>query len=118
MSSTVAPRERSHKRPREALQEGTDRAHAAQVLAELVADVAGVEVRKHEDIGLARDIARALDLERGDPRHDGGIRLELAVDRELRGPRADDLHGAADLLDPFVLARCHAWRTRASPPAR
>ena len=90
-------------RPREALQEGTDRAHAAQVLAELVADVAGVEVRKHEDIGLARDIARVPGLERGNPRHDGGIRLELAVDRELRSPRADDLHGAADLLDPFVL---------------
>ena len=102
-SSTVAPRERSHTGRAKPCRKGADRARAAEVLAQLVADVARVEVREHEDVGAPRDFARTPELRLRDPWHERGIGLELAVDRELRGPGADDLHCPADLVHPFVL---------------
>ena len=87
------------------------------MLRQLVADVARVEVREHEDVGAPRDVARARDLRLRDPRNEGGVGLELAVDRELRGAGAHELHRPADLLHPFV-PRAAVGRERQHRDAR
>ena len=102
-SLTVAPAREIAQRPGEPLEERADRVHSAEVLAQLVADVAGVEVGEYKDVGLARDVARMPGLQRRDPRHDGRVGLEVSVDHEPRSPDARDLHRSANLVDPFVL---------------
>ena len=62
MSSTLAPRDRSAKRTREALQDRPDRPRAAQILAHLVGDVAGVEVGEHQHVGSSCDRDRLPSL--------------------------------------------------------
>ena len=77
-------------RPRETLQHRPDRLRTGKVLGELVGDVAGVEIGKHEHVRVSCDRTGVVQLLR---RHGGNERrvgLQLAVDRKRRLARARD----------------------------
>src|SRR5258708_18853544 len=60
------------------LEDRPHRGGAGQALGDLVRDVAGVEVREHEDVGLAMQRAVWTFLRRH-RRHEGGVELKLSV---------------------------------------
>ena len=62
MSSTVAPRDRSDDRLGEALQETARSPGRRPAAAQLVGDVARIEIREHQHVGAAGDRTRLLDL--------------------------------------------------------
>jgi hypothetical protein len=66
----------------QALQDGAVGSEAAQALGDLIADVAGLDLREDEGVGIARDLG-AGELQLADHRGDGGVELHLAVDGEL-----------------------------------
>ena len=87
----------------EALEHGAVGIGVREVLDELDADVAHVDVGADEHVGLAGDLALAADLLGGDLGTDGGVELELAVDLEVGTALLGDLHGCADLVDERAL---------------
>ena len=64
----------------QALEDGEAR-RAAEALGDLVADVAGLQVGKDEDVRASRNRA-PLRLDRGDGGDERGVELEFAVERE------------------------------------
>ena len=87
----------------EALQERPDRLRAAQPLRQLVADVAGIEIREDQHIGVAGDVAGVFHFllrHRGNER---GIGLEFAVDGQLRLARPRNRQRLAHLVDAGML---------------
>jgi hypothetical protein len=85
-----------------ALEHGADGLGLGQPLDELVGDIARLEVRKDEHVGLAGN-GRAGRLGLADPGDDGRIGLQFAVDLEVRGHLPGDLEGAFHLVHELVL---------------
>lgn len=81
----------------DALQDGAVGVGAGEALDQLVADVAGLEVREHEHVGLTGD-GGAGSLELGDGGDDGGVELQVAIDGELGSLLLAELYGLLDLL--------------------
>ena len=90
-------------RSRETLQHRPDRLRAAQVLGELVGDIAGIEIGEDEHIRASRDRSRFLQLLCRDCGIHRRIGLQLAVDREARGATARNVEGSHHLVDVRVL---------------
>ena len=121
MSSTDAPRERSLTGRAKPCRIGPIACAPPRCCAELVGDVAGVEVGEHQHVGSAGDRADVLHLLRRDDGIERRVRLQLAVDRELRRASARDGERAHDLVHMRVRRRCPWSRTtgarRAAPRA-
>ncbi len=66
----------------QALQNGAVSSVAAQTLSDLIADVAGLDAREDEGVGLASDLG-ALALDLCNFGSNGSVKLQLAVDRQL-----------------------------------
>jgi hypothetical protein len=66
----------------QALQDGAVGSEAAQALGYLIADVAGLDLREDEGVGIAGDLG-AGELQLADHRGNGGVELHLAVHGEL-----------------------------------
>src|SRR5206468_3557074 len=66
----------------QALQDRAERRPPAEALHQLVADVPGVEIGEDQHVRPAAD-GRALRLALGDLRHECGVGLQLAVEREV-----------------------------------
>ena len=62
----------------QALQDGAVGLKAAESLGDLVADVASLDAREDEGVGIARDLG-AGELQLADDRGDRGVELPLAV---------------------------------------
>ena len=97
MSSTEQPRDRSFTGFSSPCRIGPTRARARDPLHQLVADVAGVEVREDEHVRLARHRA-ARRLARRDRRHERGVELQLAVRDEVGRARARTMRAASATL--------------------
>ena len=67
------------------LQDGAVSLKGTQTLGDLVADIAGVDVREDEGVGMAGHLGvRALGA--GHAGRDGGVELQLAVHIQIGGP--------------------------------
>jgi hypothetical protein len=75
---------------------------AAEILSELVGDIAGIQVREDEHIRLPGDRSGVLQLLRRDCGNERRIGLQLAVDRERRCPASRDLERPDHLVDVRV----------------
>ncbi len=96
-----AAREIAH-RSRESLQDRADGGRAAEVLGQLVGDVAGVEVREDEHVRAPGDGAQFFQLLRGDGGAERRVGLQLAVDRERWRALARDRERTHHLVDVRV----------------
>ena len=74
-------------------------------LHKLNTDIADIEVRPDNDIGLAGNFAFSLDLLCGNARIYSGIELELTVDGEVGTTLLGDLYRRADLVDHRAFGR-------------
>lgn len=66
----------------EALQDGAGNGVSADLLESFVEEIAGVEIGRDEDVGLAGD-GGIWELFGGDGRIDGGVELHFSVDGEV-----------------------------------
>ena len=82
ISSTLAPRDKSLTGRLKPCRMGPDSLRAGQVLGELIADVAGVEVGEYQYVCLAGYLARLIEFQSGDPGHQSAVGLKLAIDGE------------------------------------
>ena len=71
---------------------------AADVLGDLVSDIAGIDARKDEDVGTACNRTGNTFRRRGSG-NNRGIELKLAVDVEFASACPDDLHRMPDSID-------------------
>ena len=87
----------------QAQQDGAVGGEVAQTLGDLVADVAGVDVREDKGVGVAADsVVDVLGL--GDSRGDGRVKLELAADGRIGHEGLGLLAGIAHLVNVLALA--------------
>ena len=94
----------------DALEDGAVGLGATEALDELVADVAGLEVGEHEDVGVTRDLALG-GLQLSDLGHNGGVELQVAVDGELGSLLLGKRRGLLDLLGGVAAGGSRrAWR--------
>jgi uncharacterized protein len=66
-----------------ALENGTNGASQAQLLDELIGDVAGIQIGKDQNVGAARHVAFAAQLAGGNIRIERRVGLEFAINEEL-----------------------------------
>ena len=85
------------------LQDGAVSLKAAQTLCNLVADIASIDVGEDEGIGVTGNL-RAGGLQLADFGGNGGIKLQLAVDLQLRMSLLDAGSGVAHLVNGLTLA--------------
>ena len=76
---------------------------AAQTLRDLIADVAGLDAREDEGVGVTRDRG-AGELQLADDRGNGGVKLHLAVDLQLGRELLGDDGGVMAERDRAALA--------------
>ena len=72
-------------------------------LDQLDTDIAGVEVREDQDVGLARHFTLTLHLVLRNCRNDRGIQLELAVALDIRAKLVNLLHRVDHYVNCLVL---------------
>ena len=87
----------------QALQDGAVSGEAAQTLGDLIADVAGLDLREDEGVGVTGDLG-AGELLLTDHGGDGGVELHLAVDGQLRSGGLGLLAGVLHLVHSLALA--------------
>ena len=87
----------------EALQDGAVSIKGTHALADLVADVAGVDVGEDEGVGMAGHLGvRALGY--GHTGRNGGVELQLAVHVQVGGQSLQLVAGVAHFVHVLALA--------------
>ena len=102
MSSTLAPRERSLTGRANPCRIGPTAVAPPRCRAELVGDVAGVEVREDEHVRAPGDGAQFFELLRGDGGAERRVGLQFAVDRERWRALARERERTHHLVDVRV----------------